>query len=569
MWYLSQITNPTGSHLWFSDGRPITERRGGPRTSSRLIIDKQGFIDISEFTPFGERTDVAGFLDLNNWSIPYASDSLIGIELVLPGHGSFSFSLSGVSSLIARSCRLKPIPQVSSADANFMRQMIAKKYVPYPNVPGVPGKSAEEIRALGKQLFPFSPFSFELAMAVYDWTTASFARMVFMKIFGYTSIAQSPLPLDLNSIAEMIWESNWGSYVPLNPVYMNSFMMKPAFCLFQVWIQLVRVHAKLQHFANVQNRILTAAFTSMPRTNLQHAPRLFSGQPDIYQLGLGRVPIEFLECPLNVGPPGVELEMAFAEATKTFISPGQVITTKMVWSFADSIDIAAHYQNGLIVIAHPPYDNSRVWEEAAYITPLSNDPKKNEYTFAPGTRFRVLSVRSGSVDGKPVQFLELVVLPRRVDTFIRVADDTTAEHEGFDDTANDDLDATNLTDNLDATGFDTAGVNTVDINPIVTDVAEVEASESLGGEIGAGHIDIGEIQESDIQESDISTVDQDSGYMDHAEELNTDEVHPLPRPVLSDIPMRRVAYPPYNHHHTHLDGGRRCNCADETHESGA
>ncbi|CAE6396293.1 unnamed protein product [Rhizoctonia solani] len=565
MWYLSQITNPTGSQLWFSDGRPITERRGGPRTSSRLIIDKQGFVDISDFTPFIETTPrITGVLDLNNRSIPYTSDPA-SIKLVLPGDGSFSFSLSSASGSMTG--RLKPIPQVSSADANFMRRMIAEKYVPYPTVPGVPGKSAEEIRALGKQLFPFSPFSFELAMAVYDWTTASFTRMVLMKIFGYTSIPQNPLPLDSNSIAKMIWESNWGSYVPQNPVYMNSFMMKPAFSLPQVQTQLANVQAKLQHFVNVQNRILTAAFTSMPRTNLQHAPRLFSGQPDIYQLGLGRVPIEFLECPLNVGPPGVELQMAFAEATKTFIRPGRVITTKMVWSFADSIDIAAHYHNGLILIAHPPYGNSRVWEEAAYITPLSNDPKKNEYTFAPGTRFRVLSVRSGSVDGKPVQFLELVVLRRRGRTSALVADDTTAEHEGFDDTANDDLDATNLTDNLDGAGFDAAGVNTVDINPIVTDVAEVEASasESLA-EIDAGDIDIGEIQESEIQESDISTADQDSGYMDHAEELNADEVHPLPRPVLSDIPMRRVAYPPYNHYHTHLDGGRRCNCAGGAHE---
>ena len=302
--------------------------------------------------------------------------------------------------------RLKPLPSVSAADADFIDCMIEKKYVPYQNSPDAPGKPVEEIRALGQQLFPFTPYSFQLAMCVYDWTTASFARMVFLKIFEYTGIPPPPFPTDQSSIATAIWTSNWGSYTPQNKDYMHSFMMQPANSLDDVKAQLSNVATALHNFSSVENRLLSAAMKALPRTSIFQHSQLFSGQVDIYQLGLDRFGIEFLECPANTGPVGKELIIPFAETLATYVSAGKTITTKMVWSFTDSVEDAMHYSNGILLVANIPR-GSVVWESAAYVTLLSNDPKKTEYTFMPGTQFQVQSVDKTTVDGKSIVVIAL------------------------------------------------------------------------------------------------------------------------------------------------------------------
>jgi hypothetical protein len=50
-----------------------------------------------------------------------------------------------------------------------------------------------------------------------------------------------------------------------------------------------------------------------------------------------------------------------------------------------------------------------VWEAVSYITPLSDDPAKIEYTFAPCTGFLVQSVEPQQVDGKQVWVIPLQV----------------------------------------------------------------------------------------------------------------------------------------------------------------
>ena len=179
---------------------------------------------------------------------------------------------------------------------------IKDKFVPYQNIPDAPGKTCAEIKKLGKQFFPFTPHSFQLAMCVYNWTTASFARMVFLKVFEYTGLKADPdYPLNESEVAKMIWESNWKSYTPKNKDYMNSFLMKPAASL-DVKKQLEVVSKELQKFSVVENRLLSAAISALPRTSVSSKGRLYSGQVDIYQFGLDRFGTEFLECPLNKGP---------------------------------------------------------------------------------------------------------------------------------------------------------------------------------------------------------------------------------------------------------------------------
>lgn len=126
--------------------------------------------------------------------------------------------------------------------------------------------------------------------------------------------------------------------------------MKPALSLQDVQTQLLAVDAQLHHFSDVQNRLLSAAITAMPRTTVLYSPQLFSGQIDISNLSFDHFDMQMLECPLNYGPE--PLVMAFTTSMETF-KPGSIITNKMVWSFADSLHIAKHYHNGLILIADP------------------------------------------------------------------------------------------------------------------------------------------------------------------------------------------------------------------------
>ncbi|BCT67735.1 hypothetical protein [Nitrosospira sp. NRS527] len=400
MWSFNTINNPTGTQLSFSDGMSLNANRGGNGISSRLIVNGQGFLDITDFCP----GHGAAYVDFNGRQLGYNSP-FGSFTLTLPGNGTFTVQLDNCSDPQV-SGSLKPFPTISAADAAYLTEMFNKKYVPYQNIPDAPGKTTQQIAALGQQYFPFTPWSFQLAMSVYDWTTASFTRMVLMKIFEYTGIGSPPYPLDLPSIATAIWESNWGTYNPQNVDYMHSFMMEPASCQQDVLRQLEANYTELQNFSAMENRLLTAAFQSMPRTGTGAIPQLFSWQVDIYQLGTEHFGIEFLQCPRNAGSTLIPLQIPLADALASYIQVGDSITTKMVWSFSNSMDDAMEYQNGIILVANPPV-GAVVWGSASYITPLSDDPTKIEYTFAPETTFLVQSVQTQTVDGKSVLVITL------------------------------------------------------------------------------------------------------------------------------------------------------------------
>lgn len=402
MWQIIDLNNLTGQTVSFTDGQPIGAERGGNGSSYRMVVNGLGFLDFTEIVhPLSQHFDFAA-LDANGARLAYVAQ-VAQLALTLQSNGTFLVSLAGGAPV---SGSLKPLPQVSASDAQTLDQMMDLKIVPYQNIPDAPGKSMEEIAQLGLQFFPFSPYSFQLAMSIYDWTTADFARMVFYKIFAYTSIAQSPVPLDLPSIANAIWTSAWPPYVPQNADYMNSFMMTPANSYEEVLSQLQNNYLQVQSFNEAENRLVAAAFASMPRTSVIAEPLLYSGQVDIQNLGSQHFAPEFLQFPLNGGPVGVTLEMPLSQALDTFIVPGALLTTKMVWSFGSSIQEAMQYQNGIILIAQPPAD-SLVWDTVSYITPLSDDPTKIEYTFAPGTSFLVKNVEQQTINNDPVTIITL------------------------------------------------------------------------------------------------------------------------------------------------------------------
>lgn len=305
---------------------------------------------------------------------------------------------------------LKPLPQVSGIDAAWFDCMIAENLVPYPKTDDFPGRSKDEIRALGQRLFPFSPYHFQLAMAVYDWTTASFTRMVLFNMFRYTALdLQRTAPIDQQSIARAIWTSNWGPFTAQDPHFMGSFMMRPAWSQLEVELQLLDVRAKVEKAVEVENRLLSAAMQSLPRISITSKPQLFSGQLDMSQLDIDDFGISFMECPSNKGPICQPLKDNLGKAISTYLTEGRTITTKVTWSFTDSLEGAMHYSNGIIIVVNFP-DASRVWETASYITPLSADPQKTEYTFPPGSRFEVHSV--DEIILMKQQVLAIILQPR-------------------------------------------------------------------------------------------------------------------------------------------------------------
>lgn len=427
MWHLVRIL--AASRLWFSDGNPIAAQRGGHGVSSRLIVDGQGFLDVTEIRSLDSMVLDANGASLwlkrhERYSSRFACPSLqnspypLSLSLRIDDDGNFNLSIVNIPSIMTAcysiskqaSGRLKPLPEISAEDAAFISKTIEQKFIPYQNITDGPTRPIQEIRALGRQYFPFTPYYFELAMTLYDWTTPSFARMVLFKIFQYTGIdsgvAALPHPLDRESLAINIWQSNFSVYTPQNADYMRTFLMQPAHSFDNLTAQLEEVIDQVYNFSEIENRLLVAAMQSMPRTSIASRPRLFSGQVDMEQLGTGRFGIEFEECPLNEGPVGVELTHSLTDALASYMAVGNTITTKMVWSFTDSMEEAMHYSNGIVLVLDPP-SGASVWDSVSFVTPLSDDPAKMEYTAAPGTKFEIQSIQYTAVSGKPVTMIGL------------------------------------------------------------------------------------------------------------------------------------------------------------------
>ena len=401
MWAVNKIVNNTSpqENIAFSDGNPINAVRGPEGASFRLIVNGLGFIDI---TDMGHQPDGPHYWQLVINGHIYWYDGQGAIDLIIHSHGDYSVTGDGNSF----SGNLISLPVVSDSDVRNFDWMFKNKYIPYQNIPDEPGKSTDELKKLGLQYFPYSPSSFELAMSVYDWTTADFTRVDFMNIFTYTGVKNNPL--DLDSIANSIWSADWPPYTPQNKDYMNSFMMVPAKSLQDVQNQLKDKSQALYTNNISESNIIVAALQGMPRTSCIAKPQLFSGQVAISNLGTELFATYFTEMPANNDPSLPPLQMTLTNALNSFIAIGKTITLKSFMSFTDSFEDAQHYSNGIIIIVSPP-DGAINWEKCAFITPLSDGPEKIEYLFQPGTEFEVLDIKKVTVDNKKLVELHLQV----------------------------------------------------------------------------------------------------------------------------------------------------------------
>ncbi|OJJ05866.1 hypothetical protein ASPVEDRAFT_138338 [Aspergillus versicolor CBS 583.65] len=403
MWAIS--STHSAFTIWCSDGRPVDEARGSSGESSRIIVDQKGFLDITQLILAG--IDANGVKLYHNVS-DGQEESPLALYLVINPDATFTLGVeSSIGDMDTVKGTLKPLPQISATDVAYLDSMIATNLIPYAENPDYPGKSHDEIRELGKRLFPFTPHSFQLAMAVYDWTTPSFARMVFWDMFRYSGlVVEGVTPIDYTSLARAIWTSNWGSYTAQNADFMASLLMKPAWSQLEVELQLLNVRQHLKKAVEVEDRLLAAAMQSLPRTSILSKPQLFSGQIDMVHLEMDNFGIEFTESPANNGPIQQHLEDSLQTALSTYLAEGKTVTTKVTWSFTDNLQDALHYSNGIFLVLNPSWE-SRVWETASYVTALSNDPKKIEYTTAPGSRFLIQSVEEASYHGRKLLVLGL------------------------------------------------------------------------------------------------------------------------------------------------------------------
>jgi hypothetical protein len=324
--------------------------------------------------------------------------------------------------------KLKPLPHIYAADASYFNAMIASNIVPYACDEGhAPGKSQDEIHTLGQRLFPFTPYSFQLAMAIYDWTTASFARMVYVDMFRYSGFHISipgkdgsglvTTPIDHEGLTNAIWTSNWGTITARNAQFMASLLMEPAWSRLEVELQLLDVRDDLVRAVEVEDRLLAVAMRSLPRTSTLARPRLFSGQLDMAHLDIEGFGIEFVECPANNGPVCRPLRDTLGTALATYLAVGRTVTAKVTWSFTDTLEGALHYSNGILLVLDCPTDDASpcVWESVSYVTPLSNDPNKIEYTAPPGSQFRVLSTEEATYSERKFTVITLQPIHQGID----------------------------------------------------------------------------------------------------------------------------------------------------------
>ena len=398
-WKLN-ITNNTSPKqtIVMSGGYSINDRLGGIGESYRLMILNEGYLDIVDCSYIKD-----GFytycLHFNGIEFIKRVEDNVDITIDISINNGSSFLLGNEKG------SLKVYPTVCQEDIDSFNWMMDEKYIPYQNIPDEPGKTVEQIKSLGKLYFPFTQFSFELAMSIYDWTTADFTRIDYFKIFEYTGISDNLL--DLDSIAEAIWSADWGQYSHSDKYYMNSFMMKPANSLDDVKKQLANKKDSLLINNNSEINIIEVALNALPRISTLKKPNLFSGQVSIGNLGSKHFATYFKEFPYNWDK-NEELEMPLDEALDTFIQPGKSITLKSPMSFTDSLDDAMHYSNGIVLIVTPK-EGSLYWEDTTYITPLSDGPNKTEYLFKPTTRFLVKSIEKKNLDKKTITVINLQV----------------------------------------------------------------------------------------------------------------------------------------------------------------
>lgn len=153
--------------------------------------------------------------------------------------------------------------------------MIAKQIVPYQNPPSGTPKTDADLQALTDQYFPGNAYGFDLAMALYDWTSSSFIRQDLFHQLQYTGVADHPL--DLKRIENVIWNCSYPGYSHSDANFMNQFMMKPATTEANVYQQLLEVYETVKPLAIAEMNVLKIALLNLDQPTVAEYPQLYRG----------------------------------------------------------------------------------------------------------------------------------------------------------------------------------------------------------------------------------------------------------------------------------------------------
>lgn len=395
MWTIQELTvTPTQPQVYCCDGNPILAyARPADIGVCRLLVGTLGYLDIT-CTSHQRGGLIYSTLDFNGQSLTFGATADISIAIDADTGFTVTFGDTIVTGAVT------PLSPLAGYTINAFREMIKLQIVPYLNPPSGTPKSNAELQALADTYYSNDIYGFDKAMALYDWTSASFIRQDLFHQLRYTGVPGQPL--DLKTMARVIWGCNYPGYTAKDANFMNALMMKPARDEADVYNQLLGVYEQLLPLATAEMDVMEHAILDLQPVSVIEYPQLYRGaMPMTGGYNTSDFSPSLFEYSGNWGPTDAPLVQAFEDALNGCLIPGSIITTKGPWSFSNDLDGAKVWQQGILITCNPP-EGASIWPGSANITPFSLNPGTFEVNMPPPTRYRIDSYEWITIEDKPV-----------------------------------------------------------------------------------------------------------------------------------------------------------------------
>lgn len=403
MWTITEFSAPGAVQQYACDGHPIVGHgRNNETPLTRIVVFPFGYLDVAYHELF-ENGPFNGIIAFNQQCVLCGPDTRLSVTI--SEDGGWSIIMNGVVYTGA----LNPMPVLVGETIEAFREMMTLKIVPYqdPPPPTVP-KTDAELQTLGEQYFPGNPYNFDYAMSLYDWTSSSFIRQDLFHQLQYTGSPGGPL--DLHTMARVIYGCDYPGYTHVDANFMNQFMMQPASSEEDVYNQLCGVYERVKPLAIAEMKVYENAVLSLAPPTVAEYPQLYRGAMSMSGgYDTGDFAPSMFEFPGNDGPTSEPLYQAFDEALNGTLRPGAIITTKGPWSFSNDLAGAEVWQNGILITLNPP-EGATVWPGCADITAFSINPGTFEIDMPPPTRYRIEDYEWITIKDKPVCHFTMTLL---------------------------------------------------------------------------------------------------------------------------------------------------------------
>lgn len=402
MWTISNFDALNSIQAYACDGKPILNTgRDVSDGVCRIVVSPFGYIDFS-LEDFHEGGLVYSKLTMNDQVATIGAET--SINLSVSADAGFAVDINGAMF----TGLLHPMPVLEGATIEAFREMMELKIVPYLDPPSGTQKTNAQLEALGTQYFAGNPYSFDYAMSLYDWTSSSFIRQDLFNQLQYTGMAGRPL--DLSTMARVIYGCSYPGYSYKDANFMNQFMMVPATTEQGIYEQLLGVYERVKPLAIAEMKVYENAVLALAPPTTAEYPQLFRGAMSMSGgYNTGDFSPSMFEFPGNDGPTSDPLYQAFDDALNGIFKPGSIITTKGPWSFSNDKAGAEVWQNGILITLNPP-EGAESWPGCSNITEFSLNPDTFEIDMPPPTRYRIDSYEWITIKEKPVCHFTMTLL---------------------------------------------------------------------------------------------------------------------------------------------------------------